>query len=398
MVLLVWSCEENPVRLPLSSGTIVVDTLYATVDRTDSVHKVLTSIESPRLLLGSLSGYDFRLIMKFFGIPDTITVKSAYIKFVTLQANRDRNLSIAPDFTVNGYRIINGWIADTSAVWKDFRSNVDFSASMGSMIVTPEDSGEVRFEFNDFGVETVNNWLDSLSGVTNNGLMLDFESAAFIKEFRGKSFLSVLPGPFLFYTYDSADTTITDSTEVSTDAFLWEGVFQPQPERLHTATITPWVTLLQFNLDSLAQRYPSGIIVESANLQLTTDKTNSLIHRGTGPGMQILPLISSLEESKIAIDTALIGNDGGVVDLTQFSEDSSIVEVPATVERQQLAQSFIQRYINATSEKPFQGFYVEFRTNIQYLANFAFFRHDYINRGFRPRLIVVSLRLPDERF
>lgn len=396
--LLIWNCEENPVKLPLVSGSIVVDTLYATVDRTDSIQKVLTSLDSPRLLLGSLSGYDFRIIMQFFNLPDTITIDSAYIKFVSLQASGGGNLEGTLAFTTSGYRIINSWIADTSAVWKDFRSNIDFSAPLGSMAVTAEDSGEVRFEFNEFGVETVNNWLDSLSGVPNNGLMLDFEDAAFIKELRGRSFLSTLPGPFLFYTYDTGDSTITDSIQVSSDAFLSQGDFQPVAGRLHTATITPWVTLLKFNLDTLVQLYPNGIIVESASLQLPVDKTNSLIHRGSDPAMQILPLTSPIDSPKISIDTTTIGVESRVIDLTLFSEDSSFVEVPATVERQQLAQNYVQRYINSTAEKPFQGFYVEFKTHIQYLANFAFFRHDHIDRRFRPRLIVVSLRLPDERF
>jgi hypothetical protein len=394
----IWSCEENPNPIALDdrNSQIVSDTLYARFDTTCALKKTITTINSNRLSLGSLEGYNFRIILKFSftELPDTFQIDNAWMRFTTLQAVGE----MPTEFTATGYPPIEDWLADTSAVWEDYAANVDFTKPLGDMEVTTAGDDTVIFNFNDLGVQWVRLWAgqDSSIKVENTGMFLDFTTANFIKEFQARN-SPTNEGVFLFVA-DSIeqDSVVVDSFLAITDAFLVEGQFQPLPDRDHATTLTPWVTLLDFNLDTLNQIYPEGFIVISANMQLPVDWENSFRHPDFGPNLQMLPLISDPEKPEsIEIDSSFIGSAVLTIDFNQLNEDSTYIEVTEGVERQELGANYIQRKLN--SPDVYSGYYIEHKSQDQYLTNFSFFKRNQTDSKQRPRLIIRSLRLPDER-
>lgn len=391
-LLWLWSCEENPVEFPLEQATLVQDTLYATMDTTFRVPRIITTLASQRLLLGELAGFKFRIIMRFAGFPAAAaTIDSAWIRFTTLEASGEMPV----EFTATGYPILQSWIADTSEVWKDYNSNVDFSDPMGEMTVTTGRNDTVFFHFNSSGMTRVNNWADTSSGVDNFGMALDFSAANFVKEFQARNSSDNI-GPFLFIQYrDSTDSVMVDSLLAISDAFLFEGDFQPIPGRNQVTTLRPRATLLRFNLDTLQQIYPEGIIVESVNLEMGIDWANTLFHQDFKANLEILPLTSSLTDSNITVDSAFVGQETRLVDFSHFNSDSSLLQVSTGGDRQQLARFFVQSMLN--NPDLYQGFYIDFKNANQFLSRFTFFRYNDSDPSKRPRLIIQSLKLPEER-
>jgi hypothetical protein len=228
-------------------------------------------------------------------------------------------------------------------------------------------------------------------------MVLDFTSANFVKEFQARN-SPANEGVFLFVADSiSQDSAAVDSFLAITDAFLVEGQFQPTPDRDHVTTLTPWATVLDFNLDTLKQIYPDGFIVISANLQLPVDWDNTFPHPDFGPNLQMFPLKTNpATPDTIAIDPAFIGNAALTVGLNGFNEDSTYIEVREGQDRQKLSIYYIQNILNSNPGQ-YTGYYIEHKFQDSYLTNFSFFKRNYIDPGRRPRLIIQSLRLPDER-
>lgn len=395
--MLLTNCEENPNPIALQDrdSEIVIDTLYAIQDTTYALNKVITTLNSERLLLGTQENFTFRIILKFFllDIPDTLEIDNAWIRFITVGAEGE----MPTEFSATGYPPIENWIADTSAVWKNYVDNVDFTKPLGNMSVTTADDDTLIFHFNDLGLKRVRLWAgqDTSIRIENTGMLLDFTAANFIKEFQARD-ISTNQGVYLFVADSiTQDSAVVDSFLAIADANLVDGQFQPVPQRNYTSTLKPWVTLLKFNIDTLKQIYQSGIVVTSANLQLPVDWDNTLIHRDFGPNLQLLPLTSALEDSSVAIDSTFIGIPSVIVYLNQYAEDSTYVEVTLGGERQEFSATYIQRKLNFPDV--YTGFYIENRIQDQYLANFSFYKYNSADPKRRPRLIIQSLRFPDER-
>lgn len=392
--VLLTNCEENPNPIALQDrdSEIVIDTLYAIQDTTYALNKVITTLNSERLLLGSRDNFTFRILLRFslFDKPDTLEIDNAWIRFVTLEASGEMPM----EFTATGYPAVESWIADTSKIWEGYPTNVDYRQPLGEMLVTTERSDTANFQFNNLGLQTLRAWADT-SDSSNKGMVIDFASANFVKEFQARVSVENI-GVFLFIADSiTQDSAVVDSFLAITDAYLVDGQFDPAPQRNYTSTLKPWVTLVKFNLDTLNQIYQSGIVVTSANLQLPVDWDNTLAHPDFGPRLQLYPLTSALDDSSVAIDSTFIGILSLTIDLNQFADDSTYVEITSGGERQEFSANYIQRKLNFPDV--YTGLYIENRIQDEYLANFSFYKHNFADPKRRPRLIIQSLKFPDER-
>ena len=403
-LVLFWQCEENPQNVALTdkTGEIVIDTLYANNDATYPLNRKISTLSADRLQLGIVNGYTFRTIMRFSNFPvDTIVIDTAWIRIQTLGTNPAQEESPV-EFTAEGYPIIEPWSTDTADVWDDYESNVDFDNPMGEMFVSTSKTDSLIFKFNEFGLERLNAWIDTVaSGIPNNGMALDYrvQTPNFVKEMQGRNAINGV-GPFLVYRYtiDSGDSTltVTDSLLAIADAYLFKGQYQPVPDRLNTSTLdTPYVSLLTFNIDTLKTLYPEGIIVESANLQLPIDQANTRLSASLRPNLHMLPFDSDIDDSDVTIILEFFST-GRIVNMTQFTDDSLYIEAAEGQSRQILATEYVQRLLNVPNF--FTGFYIEDRTQNEHLSTGAYYRFNNANPVLRPRLIVTSVRLPEERF
>lgn len=398
-----WGCDENPNEVALDdrNAEVVTDTLYATADNTYRLPRAISTLVSSRILLGEYDGIKTRIIMRFTSLPDSISIQKAWVELPTVDITGNTQSS---PFEATAYPIRELWLSDTADVWQgNPNDNVDFSTPLGSFTVTPERDDTLQFHFNATGLQRLHEWADTSNGIDNNGFIFHFENAAFVKEFRARDDLNQT-GPRLFYEYQNpGDTTVfRDSLLVFSDAYLRSGHYQANnPERLYITTLdSGYVTLINFDLTPLAERYSNRIIVESANLELPVDWSESFVNRDFGPNLVVFPIVSPLDSTGIRTDSRF-DFDQAVL-LTAFGSDSTFLQVPdensstAGLERRQLAANFLQLMLNEPDA--FTGFVIQSISLTDHLAKIAFYRSSIPDKNLRPRLIVTSLRLPEERF
>ncbi len=394
-----WSCEENPNPVELSdrNANIVTDTLFATYDTTFSRSKTITTLAAERLLLGEAGGIKNRIILRFSQLPDSVTFDKAWIQLT----RRGVIGNFPSDFQATAYPIRETWLADTSQVWlPNPDDNIDFSNAMGTLNVTVSDTVDT-VTFNNFGIQRLTEWADTANGIDNNGLVLNFDGVNFIKEYQARSNVNA-GGPQLFIQYkDTSDSTITDTLQALFDAFLVEGDFQPVPGRLHTTTLkSPMISVIQFDVTALSNKYPQGVIPVSADLELAIDPANTFYSATLRPDLVIYPLASPIDSSELRFDSRFLDTQGNLnpllsVSLSGFNSDSTFLQVLGGNERQELAGNFVQEVLN--SPEIFSGLYIEDRLPSSTLRQMSFFRYNNGDASQRPRLIISSIKLPEER-
>ncbi len=402
-----WSCEENPVEIPLSTLPLNSDTLYATFDTTHRLDKVVTTLGANRLIIGSVRGYTFRPILKFLDFPlDIVSINTAFIEFKKLSTLGDPAIINDPNvsLTVTGYPILQPWKSDTSEVWEgDYQNNVDFNIPLGSMTLYPTDTVNtpIIFQFDSTAFSFILQWADTSLREENAGMILEFSPPGFptdpqfVEEFVARD-QSTNEGPKLVISYrDTLDSLRIDTVLVGFDASLFRGDLQTRPDRDYVTTFVPLITVVSFNLDTLIQLYPNGVSIVNADLEMPVDWDETLAHPALNPNMRILPLTSALTDTNVSVDTSFLSFNLSS-DFTQFTEDSAFVRTETGPNRQSFVRNMVQNMLNNPDR--YTGFYLEPRSFANHVAIFSFFRYNAPDPRFRPRLIIQSVALPKERF
>jgi hypothetical protein len=161
-------------------------------------------------------------------------------------------------------------------------------------------------------------------------------------------------------------------------------------------SLLPWVTLLQFNTANLINNLPEGFIIESANLQLSIDRTNTFFDPEFGAFLNILKLTSDVDSGGVVVDSSVLGSPTYTIDMTRLSDDSSYVEVNLGTERNNFGQLYIQdRVDNLNTTKKL---YVGFKSNIDFFSYIALFKNNHPDLNKRPRLILNYWIPPNSRY
>jgi hypothetical protein len=384
-----WSCDETTeftqgqLFSPAVQGELAKDTLYAELDTTFSI-PIPSTRSSNRLLVGSFEGFNCRPIIRFRGLPQNATIFDARIRFITAGLTGDNPQS----FTMTAYPILNDWDSNVEDVWDNYQTNIDTTTVLGSMEVTTVEDDTLIMQMDSVGIKFFNTWTKEDSAEFNYGFILNFNNANFIKEFYSNSNLTG-PGAILTYAQPQ-DTTKVDTFLSSVDAYLIEGNLSRQPDRDYVISLNPWVTLLQFNTSYFLDenKFPNGVIVESANLQLGLDRQNSHFNAALGANTHILRLESELNDSQVEIDSSVFGSATFSIDVSQFLEDSNVGS-----ERRDLGHYFLQDQLE--NPEPVKKLFVGFTNNIDGLSYFVVFKRDHPNR---PRLIIEYWIPPGPRY
>ena len=370
---------------PTVQGELATDTLYAELDTTYSIPIPSTRFSS-RLLIGSFAGMTCRPIIKFTSLPVNASISDAYIRFATAGITGDN----PQPFTMRAHPILADWTTNTEQVWDDYQQNIDLTATLGTMEVTVDSSDTLIMHMDSLGLDYFNKWANEDSSEFNYGLLLDFDNADFIKEFLSNSSLI---SPVLVLTYaPPQDTTRKDSLIASSDAFLIEGDFAQTQGRDYIVSLSPLVTLLQFDTTPLLNK---GIMV-SANLQLSVDTSNTHFSEDFGVYTRILKLTSDLDDSLVVIDSSVSGLASYSIEMTRFDKDNSYIEINTGSERRDFGTLFIQDLIE--NPQPAKKLYVGFRNNVDFASYIALLKRNDPDPNKRPRLIIEYWLPPDIRF
>lgn len=371
---------------PSVQGQLASDTLYAELDTTYSIPVPSTRFAS-RVLIGSFAGFTCRPILKFDGLPTNATIYDAYIRFISTGITGN---NLQP-FTIRAVPILSDWTTNTDQVWDDYQQNIDPNTILATMEVTVDSSDTLIMQMDSVGVDFFNRWVKEDSSEFNYGFLLDFDNADFIKEFYSNSSAN---GPQVVLTYAlPQDTTRKDSFRATSDAFLTESHFSISPDRDYIVSLSPMVTLLQFDTTPVEKK--KGIIV-SANLQLSVDSLNTHINEVYGVYARIQKLTSDLKDSVVVIDSSLSGLSSYAIDITRYDKSESYIEINTGSERRDFGALYIQDLTE--DPQPIKKLYVGFRSNVDFLSYIALLKRDQPDISKRPRLIVEYWIPPDYRY
>jgi len=187
-------------------------------------------------------------------------------------------------------------------------------------------------------------------------------------------------------------TVITDSTFVTLDAFIYSGSIPNIPGRDYASTLQVYRTLLKFELKSFLAKFPQGVLINSANLQMPIDTVHSLVDTTLGTFLQLRRIISPFNPDSVVVDSS----STLTIPFRQRSDDRTYVEVASSSYRQNLAQNYIQNQLR-NIEDPY-GILVEFSTFIDTYSYFSFYKRNDANPALRPRLILTYWIPPSPRF
>ena len=193
LVVVIGCREDNALQgfdlLTAPNGQRAVDTTTVRVLVEATFQDTLTATGSSIFLdLGQIDNVQSRALLRFKAVPDSIDISK-----VTLIL--DTNTIIAQGqtksrFLASVHRVTSDW-EESTVTSEDFGDAFELAAlgeaeivSTGA-VVTGFDTlstESIRFEFNQDGVDLVSDWADTTLP-DNFGILIDFEDAAFVKEF-----------------------------------------------------------------------------------------------------------------------------------------------------------------------------------------------------------------------
>jgi hypothetical protein len=292
---LIWiGCKEpQPLEGETSySSELSFDTLYAVQD-TFLVKGRTSTAGSPKLLIGRYAGYHTRSLLHFQNLPDdTIDIDSLYLR-----------LHSWSNYGESG-EAITGKVHIINEEWPESINET------GEISTTPLDAApfyvtgdSVSFKI-DLPPSLMNTWRDTTGGNNNFGLMLDFESAAFIKEFYSGN---TVYAPELIWTtrYAASDSVIRDTTYTTLDAALIDFIGEWNPEALYIASGYLVHTFIKFDFTQLPQN--SNIVY--VNFKFANNDAYSAINANKTNSFYLKNVLTSFEnlsyDEEIVLDESV---------------------------------------------------------------------------------------------
>ncbi|GAB4372260.1 MAG: hypothetical protein Kow0042_15510 [Calditrichia bacterium] len=388
-------CSDNPLQIPqnydpLQEGDALQDTvLYAIQDTTYLIDSVLNTRLSNRLLLGEFKGLTARPILRFTTLPDSVRFIEAEIQFLADGSLSDAN---STPFTAVAYPVLNAWESNIDDVWEDYTRNYDPTTPLGELELSPESTDTLIMKLNPDGLNLFSTWSRVEDNDQNPGILIDFNNASFIQYFSSRSNSSF---PRLYYQYQALnDTSVTilDSVQATFDAFIYQVSLPTVPERNYVSTLTPYNTLVKFDLEGFLNHFSEGVEIVTANLQFFVDREHSVLDPLYGPNLEIRRLLTEIDNSSPSVDSTV----SRYLRLQQWSSDSSYLEVRAGNDRVLLARGFVQLQLTDLSQP--HGFLVSFINEVDFYSYLAFYNHKHSDVNLRPRLVLRFQKPAKPRF
>jgi hypothetical protein len=276
-----------------ASGTLHTDTLYAeAISDSKSFMDSVSTGSTNRLYLGSVDGYDFKIVMKFVfpSDVDSVTVTGAQL-VMTSSASYGSGGSLTARF----HPVTRAWnVSDLR--WSRFDDRVDTTTTYAQATITKAPATGTVFTFN-IPVDTVQHWIYATTDTNrhNYGFVIDAPvGAGFAQQFYsanntvgGQPDTTIVPR--LKFTYIQivngqpvskqlfiAPVTINTATGGSTYSGGDHGYLyrdrNPQPS--HTITVGGGVVyhaLLRFNVANI----PASATISNAVLVMKVDPAYS---------------------------------------------------------------------------------------------------------------------------
>jgi len=370
----------------INNGGIYLDTLYAIADTSIVEGKISTAF-SGKLLLGKFSDFESRFLIRFQNIPaDSFKVDTLRLILTSISNQGE----IVTPLTGTAYMVTEDWEEsvnkDESWHWQD---KIDFS---------PETS--TTFELNE-SVETTHvidlpttlmeYWQDTTGGNKNFGLLVDFTSASYIKEFgsSNNSTSSLEPMMVAVYSNTSLDSTIHDTLFADKDASLIDFTGEFDPNLTQIVSGFSGKSFFKFDLSEI----PQNAAFATMRFILNRDVPNSVINKTFIEEMYLRTATSNYDALPFyEIDSTFVFSYNYNVILNEISSD--VLDILLT-ERGKNAQYFLQDIINGDIK--YGSFMVQYTNEWQGVSVYTVKGANTTEIKQRPKLIFEYYDIPDSR-
>jgi hypothetical protein len=379
-ILLICGCEDGPTLinppLNIDTGESRIDTLIAVAD-TFIVKGKIYNGESSKLLLGCYQNFSSRFLLKFSILPsDTFMVDSAQL---LLKAKTNFGNAVG-SFQGNIYFVREEWddSVNVNPDWDFFEDKIDPSA-----LVTFEISPSDTIFSIELPSSIINLWQDTTDEVQNFGLLFDYSSANFIKEFSSSENGTNYPKLRLVQKITDDSTVIDTISSYSNgqDASLvnYEGnLFEQGTTNIFISSGFAVHSFIKFNFDPI----PENAIVFSANFILSKDPETSIINENKSLFILIDNITSDyqdLNSGNFQLDSTLY------YDLYLNQENGNKLYMESDIQKNN-CRYVMQKIINKETEHG--SFYLKHYNEDSDISLYSIKRFNDTDVSLRPKLII----------
>lgn len=386
-----WACLEgeplhNISGAGIDNGGIYLDTLYAVSDTSIVEGKISTAF-SGKLLLGSYKDFESRFMIRFLGLPsDSFQVDSLRL---ILDSEHNQGAASVP-LTGTVYQVTEDWEESVNAdeSW-DWRDNIDHSPETSSMFELSDVA--VKQHVIELSPELMNTWQDTSAGDNNFGILLDFNSASYIKEFAStnNSEGGSIPRLVAVYYDESRDSTLHDTLYADKDASLIDYTGDFNTNVLQIVSGYSVKSFFQFDVNAI----PKNAALATMRFLLYRDMENSVVNTNLSEQMYLRTATSDYNSlPEYDIDSTFTLNIYYNIVLSEIAPN--LLDIP-TGDRGRASQNYLQGIVN--EDIPFGSFMVQYRNEWDGISVYAIQDSKTADKSRRPRLIVEYFDIPNPR-
>lgn len=365
--LLSWGCaEDSPLEadvgpIPPGQRGRVVEDVFADIDFDTTFSEPVPTGDGPLLLVGKHKETETRFLLRFENLPDSVVVNQAELVLFARRA-----IGRGEDFEITVHPVTADWSED-EVTTETFNDAFDAATVLGRQTVAAVDSDTVVVALD---TTLVTGWTDG--SFPNNGVLVDFSDAGFVKTFLSRH--TTGGNPELRLRFRRGDTTVDSTYNPTADAFLARRAAELPAKLLFVGNGIGDRAAIRFDLPDI----PAAATVNRARLRLETVLDESVLT----PDPIILaafPLAAPLEPAQpVVFDSTFTA--------PQFflSESDTVIRLDVT--------NLVQAWVNETI--PAHGLTVRSLVTNRDITRVAFYSRQ-SEEALRPR-IEVDYTLPPE--
>lgn len=386
-----WACiDGDPLHVITRSddnnGNVFRDTLYALEDTSIVEGKISTAFGT-KLLLGTHADFEARFLLEFGSLPaDTFQIDSLRLM---LTAVSNQGEALVP-IIGSAYRVTEAWgeSVNEDENW-DYTTKIDYSPDLTANFEISEETAS--YHIIDLPPALMDAWRDTVGGDNNHGLLLDFNDAGYIKEFRSvdAAFSGERPRLISVY-YDSAvDSVVHDTSFVNIDASLidFKGIFDPNIINISSGYSVR--SFFKFDLSSI----PKLAVMSTFDFVLKRDTLNSVINTNTTERFSLRTVTSDYEDLPVyEVDSTYTTNFFFSVQMVESS--TGVLQIDP-IERGNAAQNFFQAIVNGDIN--YESFLVHYKIESNDISVYSVKNSSDPNPEDRPMLIYEYYVIPEPR-
>jgi hypothetical protein len=370
----------------IDNGGIYLNTLYAVSDTSIVEGKISTAF-SGKLLLGAYKEFESRILVRFPNMPaDSFKIDSVRL-ILTARSNQGE-----ADLPINGtaYMVTEDWeeSVNEDESW-NWREKIDNSPeTVSNFEIGTSGEGAHIVELSPALMDT---WQDTTDGGRNYGLLLDFNSTSYIKEFGSRNNTAGVPVPKLVAVYynQALDSTMHDTLFADRDASLIDFTGTIDPDILQMVSGYSVKSFLKFDMSSI----PQNAALATMRFILNRDVENSVVNNNLTEQMYVRVSTSDYDQLPThTIDSTFVSNIFYNVVLGEIS--TNVLHI-SPGDRGPVSQYFLQSIVN--DDVQLGSFMIHYRNEWDGISVYAVRDSENEDLSKRPKIIIEYYNVPNPR-